>query len=249
MSKRTSRVWEFAEKFVILKEIFTTSPVLAGLAWLIAMFGQSVPYISAFGLFGIIVTAVIAFLVFSVCLALQSVSKKKRSPQRMPQTPLQKVIQWRIWRWLIFTACLITGSFFLDLRPTLPSGISPSEISLPIASYRDMKETRIIGKTVILGQVPNARPMVIENKEFDSCLILGPAVVTGIGANHFWGNQFDTFTDPRDILLETKTPIRIGMIVLTDCTFKMCEIRYISFAGDSNFIAKILMQDTNNYTP
>ena len=204
------------------------------------MLGQNVPYISAFGMFGVFVTGLGVLLVLSLVVCLQTIVKRKRrSIQATPTGRFEKIIQWKIWRWLIFAACLIIGISFLELRPKLPYGLSPSAISLPIASYREMSKNAIFGKTVIITAVPRnlASPMALKDKTFQNCLIIGPAVLAPTSNNAFVLCQFGVLpSGVNSILLQSDSTMRIGMIEVQNCKFIQCQFLGISFVGDAHFL-------------
>jgi hypothetical protein len=107
---------------------------------------------------------------------------------------------------------------------------------MPIASYREMRQPIISGRTVILMEVPRNRsePMisgVIEDKVFEHCSIIGPAVVAASGKNDITLSEFYTGGNPDNLLLETKGKLMVGMIAFNNCKFRMCEFKSISFAG------------------
>jgi hypothetical protein len=259
MSKRTNsdKAWETAEHVVILKELLTSlkelltsPPVMAGYAYLFSMFSQSVPCISALGFLGLAVTFMLAWLLLSAIKRLQvhSTLPMNKRKQQIELSPFQKIIQWKWWKWVISVGCFVLGTFFLDLKPNLPSGVSPSEIYLPLASYKEMREKNIVGKTVILTQMPMSSPMIIKDKDFFHCLILGPAVVVATGG--ILGQcQFDAHSNPEDILLETKSRWSVGAIKLEHCNITQCELRYISFLGNSNSLAKLRKSEENTEAP
>ena len=141
---------------------------------------------------------------------------------------------WWGWRWIFLVSCVIVGLRFVDTRPVLPMGVNLSKITLPIASYSEMRGQQITGRTVILSAMPRfSVPFVIKNKKFYKCIILGPAVVAWdnnivIGQCAFNGHDIES------CLLETKSKYNDSAILLDNCEFLQCDFGGISFIGDSN---------------
>lgn len=233
-AKSKGGFWQFIGKFADVQQLFSV-PITIGISSIGATLSQHVPFISAFGLFGLFCVAVGIFLLLSICVWLRPKSKNKaRSGTAVENGMLSRILDWKGWKWMICAACVIVSLWFVDSHPPLPAGINPALITLPIASYREMRESTIVGRTVILNAVPRSKLLstVIEAKTFEHCLILGPAVVGLIYPNTFHATGFDIAEPTREsILMETKSPVSVGVIGLSKCTFEYCKFNSISFCG------------------
>jgi hypothetical protein len=172
--------WEWINRLANLQGLFSI-PIMLGVSSISGVLAQSVPYISAFGLFGIFCSGLGTLLVLSFCGYIRSKTqfkKNKTTPDAVP-TKCQKFIQWWGWPWLILITCSIISYHFFEMRPKLPSEVSPSSITLPIASYKELSKSAISGKTVMVAAMIRGTSvrMSIRDKVFSNCLIIGPAVL------------------------------------------------------------------------
>ena len=135
-----------------------SAPVLAGISCLGATMTQRVPYLSNFGDFGMLMFAICIFVLLSLGKWLQHQAapvSARKNPKTL--TKYQKIILWWGWKWIIFISFVFAACLLIDFKPTLPAFVNPSQISLPVASFREMNQSSIIGKTVILSQVPTEK--------------------------------------------------------------------------------------------
>lgn len=80
----------------------------------------------------------------------------------------------------------------------------------------------------------------IENRQFEDCLILGPAVVAFSGDNHLDNCSFE---GPLDALLWEIPPERpqvIGVVEVADCSFVKCRFQGVGFAGAKEFVDQFI---------
>jgi len=236
------KLWDLLHKVALVKELFS-APIIYGLSWLGAMLSQYVPVVSAFGWFGIFFSGIGTYLLLSICARLQAGGKwGNRRATVQEYGRIDRIMKWRGWQWIIFAACVVIGCSFLELRPRLPSWVSPTLISMPIASYREMQKDKIVGRTVILTEVPRSQkePLVIENKTFEHCVFWGPAVVVLVSGDDFEHNLIGAAErNPDDVLFITKAQILDGVIGFRGCTIKQCQFREISFVGSAEEIERL----------
>jgi hypothetical protein len=130
-------------------------------------------------------------------------------------------------------------------RPKLPPGIDPSTENLPIATYSDMQKDTIVGKAVVINEVPHdpKHTQRIVEKTFIGCDIIGPQVIIPTGDFRFMEDQFESpkklNPDIESILLETKSDTSWGMLEVHSCSFERCRFKIISFAGTAATLDQI----------
>jgi hypothetical protein len=233
--------WKITGRFADITQLLFAQPIIIGVSWFVAAMGQTVPFVSTLGLFGISLIGLGCYLVLSLCAWLQSKVKKRRQTDEDSSSRLYQIIKWKGWAWIIFAGFVAGGAAQIETRPRLPLGVAKTHVKHPIASYREMKQGTITGRSVVLSMVPRNpdKPMRIVNKVFDQCQIIGPAVVTRLGRMEMMQCSFIGETGLEDILLETKSSMVTGMIVLQDCKFSQCSFMGISIAGYSNELAEI----------
>lgn len=249
--------WQFLERASILKDIFFAGPVQAGIAWVIGVMAQHVPVISALGIFGILACGLVAYLVLSGCNALNAFAKKRaRSSTTTAPSRLMKFFMWRGWKWVVAVALFVVGALAIETRPPMPRGIPIQAITLPVATHSQLNQPEVHGKSVILSHVPRSpeHPMLIRNKTFQNCEIIGPAVVAIRNSNDLKQCTFMIIEnrpwDKRQIrragegedlsiewfLLEYKGDTTVGMLGVESCSFNKCTFIDVSFAGPSNIL-------------
>jgi MFS family permease len=251
MSKRHSNdLWEKLGRFVLLKELFS-GPVIIGFSALTAMLSQREPFISALGWFGMICTGLGACLVLSLCAWLQSKAfGEKRTADKVEEGRIYKIVHWWGWQWLFLAVCLIVSCLFIDSRPRLPSWEKPGVITMPIASYREMQKEKVVGRTVLINEVPrdSQDPMHIKNKIFEHCVILGPAVLA-LTHTLMVSCELQSWKSADDILLESKSNIGIGILTADHCGFNQCQFVFITFAGNEQTIDQIRKAANYDHAP
>jgi hypothetical protein len=235
MPKRELKIWEVLHRVAILSHLLST-PATIGIAWIIGVMSANVPFISAFGLFGISVTCLAAFLILSLCMFLQSKTKPKSRTTYNGELKLaDRIFRWKGWQWVILITCAAVGCCFLDLHPALPAGWRASDVTHPIASYKELRSNRIVGKSVLLSAVPRTPGRFeIADKRFEQCEIMGPIVVAPSECD-FWQNiMVIPDGNIESILLETKSHTLIGVVGLVHCQFIQCTFGGLSFIGDAD---------------
>ncbi len=209
MARQQKGTWDQLNRINTLLGIGFSVPVVTGVSYVFGVLGQRVPLFSAFCTFGIAFCFLVCFLVLSLCAALRAYAKKKgRATSEGTPDKFTEIILWKWWPWIILAACIIFSSPFIETRPRLPEGISPELLNLPIASYKEMRGSTIIGKTVVINEVPRStkEPMIIRNKSFEHCKIVGPAVLAIAPDIELHQCRFGIEpNEPESILLETKS--------------------------------------------
>jgi hypothetical protein len=249
MARGPERGWKQLDRLNAVWALLFSQPVLWGASVIIAVLGQHVPLISAFGGFGMAVTCVASFLLLSACAALQAYAKRNsRKAQQEPAGRFHSLIRWKWWPRIILIVCVVVGAFFIDTRPKLPQDFNPSALSLPIATYREMRAATIVGRTVLISEVPRDGAF-IKGKTFSQCHIIGPAVLAPTGHFLFEMNAIlAPGAGKEGAILETHGNAMSGMIFLKDCVFTMDTFEIISFAGTKEAMDK-LRNGTTAETP
>ena len=82
---------------------------------------------------------------------------------------------------------------------------------------------------------------VVENLQFEDCLIEGPAVLLPLGDYRFGDcNMGDAQGDVRNLMLKPLGPERVtGVVPMRDCRFLRCQFVAVGFTGHQGFINEI----------
>jgi hypothetical protein len=87
---------------------------------------------------------------------------------------------------------------------------------------------------------------VIEDREFEDCIILGPAVIAPFRCTF----EYNVFEGKQDwVLLEVPEGPRIGIIAVRNCVFRRCRFRGIGIAGGQSLIAKFQQLGAGSVQP
>src|SRR5689334_3371820 len=164
-------------KIADILQVSTAFPITLGVSWFVGVLSQNVPFVTAYGLFGMIVITTLFFLVFSLIRRLWFPKSKKKGGNDQAEPGIQKFFQSKWIGWGFLIVCIVAGLCQIEVRPRLPLGFPPSEVTHPIASRNEMRKGRITGRSVIISEVPRAtdNPVVISDKTFYQCQIIGPA--------------------------------------------------------------------------
>lgn len=246
--KKKTGLWEVISRASNLQGLFSV-PIMCGISSIGAMLSQHIPIISAFGGFGIFCSFLATLLILSICSWLKFKTKKNIPKTEIDPPWWKGLILWAGWKWIIMIDLFLISYCFFDSRPPLPIGIMPSNILFPIASYNDMQQSNIVGKSIIITAMPrNEPPLAIKNKRFENCQIIGPAVLGLSGELFLEQCRFGVLNrDPDSIFLETKSEdILAGFTEMRDCQFVQCHFLAICFAGPPSFIKKMESQLLEN---
>jgi hypothetical protein len=130
----------------------------------------------------------------------------------------------------------------VDLK-SLPAWTDKTGIRRPITSDEDLKQDRIIGKTVFVSYIPPQKtrlpgigPAVYEvrNKTFQECDLVGPAIVSigGKSVVEYCSLEGPTGGKIESHLVLMQDKVLFGAIRFTDCGFLRCRFVDIGMAGD-----------------
>jgi type IV secretory pathway VirB2 component (pilin) len=207
-------------------------PLAVGIAALGSALSQNIPSISAYGGFGVIVVGLLLFLVAAAASALWMYVAGRLNERR----PAKKKGATNKLVWCVALACVGLGIFFYRHAPPLPPGIPETVLELPMATYRELRQNKIVGRTVVLNQLPQepGRATTIQNKAFENCILLGPAVITLPSNNVVRQCRFDSLRPGGtidDMLLVSHGEKMVGMLGFYDCRFEMSTFVGVSFAS------------------
>jgi hypothetical protein len=132
----------------------------------------------------------------------------------------------------------------------LPIWVDKTAIKRPLATDEDLKQDRVMGKTVFVSYIPvkttrfeGIGPMVYEvsGKTFQDCDLVGPAIVYLQGKSlvehcmlqHPSGSRLESF------LLLVQDRYTFGAIPFNDCGMLNCNFINVGFAGDADDLETI----------
>lgn len=100
----------------------------------------------------------------------------------------------------------------------------------------DPKDRTYRNQTVRIADLATTRD-VLEQLVFDSCEIVGPAVLVPLGATQFRENRLE---GPEALWTIATDRAYIGAIGVNDCLFENCVFRRIGLAGSEEFVQAFL---------
>ena len=217
--------------------------MIAG-SWAIGVLATHIPIVSAFGMFGILVCAFIWYLLWAMVRFLESKIPKRPAKNQSSPKLFYTIACHKYTQRAISTLLFIASLFFIETRPPLPIGYPAKELRYPIASFREMQQPIIRGRTVILTAMAGMNPRWrVDGKTLERCDIIGPTVATLMSNNSFIQCDFGVVSNIVDtVLLENKVGITIGTIGLNHCGFTQSSFRWISFTARPEFLEEFRKQ-------
>jgi hypothetical protein len=207
-------------------------PLVVAVSALGSALSQKIPFISAYGAFGLLVVGLLLFFVSAAASALWVWVAGKLNEGRAAKKKgaTNKLV------WSVAIACVFLGIFFYRHAPPLPAGIPPAVLELPMATYRELQQDRIVGRSVVLNQLPQVpgRATTIQNKVFENCILLGPTVIAMPSNTVVRQCRFESLRSGGtidDMLLISNGEKMTGMLGFYDCRFEMSTFVGVSFAS------------------
>src|SRR6266496_4718371 len=132
----------------------------------------------------------------------------------------------------------------------MPIWVDQAAIKRPLATNEDLKQDRVIGKTVFVSHIPvkftrleGVGPQVfqVSGKTFQDCDLIGPAIIMlqgkGVGEQcrlrHPSGSRLESF------LLLMQDHYIFGVIPFNDCGMLGCNFINVGFAGNADELEAI----------
>lgn len=233
-----NNVWITIGRGADILSLLSTKIVSLGISCLMGATAQNVPTVSTLGFFGMGMVTILCLFILTLTawLGERSAKTKKFATRISGHGKWQKILRW------IFGIGLIGAAIYqIELRPTLPLGISKAEVLHPIATYSEMNKPVIRGRTVIVTALPRKRgsTLLIADKRFEQCQIIGPAALLIVPPFEMSQCQV-AGVDREGVFFETKSKVGgTGMIGLGNCKFHQCSFLGISFAGNTEIISKL----------
>jgi hypothetical protein len=79
----------------------------------------------------------------------------------------------------------------------------------------------------------------VEDRVFEDCVILGPAVIFPSGENTIIGGVIEG--DPESLFwkIDPSRPARTGAVVIRGCTFRNCRFVQVGFVGTADTLEQL----------
>lgn len=151
---------------------------------------------------------------------------------REPLTLVDPMTPAPLWLSLVIAAIAIGVALAcissLSARDHGPVRLSADQMAQPYVRGLSFRITDFVG--------PDNR---IRNKTFIDCDIYGPAVLGGSEPNAGMVIFDDTFNAPKDHVFIVVPPGEyVGLIGVTNCTFRQCRFHNVAIAGTPDHVAK-----------
>lgn len=131
----------------------------------------------------------------------------------------------------------------MHLFPSLPLAASATK---PMATAAELAEPRIAGRTLRIYDVQRSNDVIVSDRVFEDCDILGPAIVGAIDEVTMldeceWGVPS---LDARVYWKASPGQQLVGIIGLQRCVLRRCRFFNVGFCGPKQFIRELKQRTT-----